>query len=194
MSIHDKPSSMTARQEKWFASIQESMLRETGKTFEDWVAIARSCPETRPNARKAWMKTHHGLGTNRASVILGAAFPSSANWTKPDELRGALWADPASRAILEAVEAAVAAYPALISSQRKSFTSFSRELQFAAIKPVKGGKAALGLAVELAADPRLKPPRNESWSERLKGKLLLETPAQVDASVKALLRGAWERS
>ena len=194
MSVHDNPSSMTARQVKWFASIQESMLRETGKTFEDWVAVAKTCPEARPNARKAWMKTHHGLGTNRASVILGAAFPSSANWTKPDELRSALWADPASRAILEAVEAAVANYSGLVSSQRKSFTSFSRAFQFAAIKPAKEGKAALGLAVELAADPRLGPPRNESWSERLRGKLLLETPAQVDDSVTALLRAAWARS
>jgi hypothetical protein len=81
-----------------------------------------------------------------------------------------------------------------VSGQRKSFTSFSREFQFASIKPIKGGKASLGLAVPLDADPRLEPPKNESWSERLKGKLLLESPAQVDASVKALLRTAWERS
>jgi hypothetical protein len=62
------------------------------------------------------------------------------------------------------------------------------------VKPVKGGKALLGLAVEPAADPRLAPPRNESWSERLKSKLLLDDPAQVDASVAALLKQAWERS
>ncbi|MDB5476908.1 MAG: hypothetical protein JWP49_2419, partial [Phenylobacterium sp.] len=34
----------------------------------------------------------------------------------------------------------------------------------------------------------------ESWSERLKSKLLLDDPAQVDASVAALLKQAWERS
>lgn len=193
MSV-DKPSSLTARQEKWFASILESMERETGKTLEEWVAIAKTCPETKPNARKAWLKEHHGLGTNRASVVLGQAFPEAAHWAKPDDLRTTLWADDAARAILEAVEAAVADGPGLVASQRKGFTAFSREFQFAAMKPLKGGKASLGLAVPPDADPRLEPPKNESWSERLKSKLTLDAPAQVDASVKALLKQAWEKS
>jgi hypothetical protein len=189
-----KPSSMTERQEKWFASVLESMERETGKTIDEWVAIARTCPETRPNARKAWLKANYGVGTNRASIIFGRAFPANATWEKPDETRAALWADAQSRAILDAVEKAVAGFPNLVSSQRKSFTSFSREFQFASIKPIKGGKASLGLAVPLEADPRLEPPKNESWSERLKGKLLLDGPPAVDASVKALLKAAWEVS
>ena len=194
MSQADKPANMTERQEKWFASILESMERETGKTLDQWVAIARTCPETKPNARKAWFKEHHGLGTNRASIVIGHAFPEKAMWNKPDALKSALWADGASRAILEAVETAVAGFPGLVVAQRKSFTAFSREFQFASIKPVKGGKASLGLALPVEADPRLETPKNESWSERLKSKLLLDSPAQVDAGVKALLKRAWEKS
>ena len=185
---------MTERQEKWFASIVESMERETGKTLEEWVAIARTCPETKPMARKTWFKEHHGLGTNRASIVISRAFPEGAMWAKPDDLRGTLWAEAGSRAILEAVEAAVAGYPGLVVAQRKSFTAFSRAFQFASVKPLKGGKAVLGLAVEPGADPRLEPPKNESWSERLKAKLTLDGPADVDASVKALLKRASERS
>jgi hypothetical protein len=190
----DKPSSMTARQEKWFASVLESMERETGKTLDQWVAIAKTCPETKPNARKLWFKEHHGIGTNRAGVILGAAFPDKAMWSKPDDLRDALWADGDSRAILEAVEKAVADFPGLVAAQRKAFTAFSREFQFASIKPITGGKASLGLALTPDADPRLEAPKNESWSERLKSKLALASPKEVDASVKALLKAAWERS
>lgn len=194
MSADQKPSSMTARQEKWFASILESMERETGKTLDDWVAIAKTCPETKPAARKAWFKETHGIGTNRASVILGKAFPETAHWAEPDKLRDALWADPASRSILEAVEKAVAGFPDLVSAQRKGFTAFSREFQFASVKPLKGGKAILGLALAPDADARLEPPKNEGWSERLKAKLVLEAPKDVDASLKALLSQAWERS
>lgn len=189
-----KPANMTERQEKWFASIVESMERETGKTLEQWVAIAKTCPEAKPNARKAWFKEMHGLGTNRASIVIGHAFPEKAVWSRPDDLRGELWADAGSRMILEAVEKAVAGFPGLVVAQRKSFTAFSREFQFAAIKPIKGGKASLGLALPTDADPRLGPPKNESWSERLKSKLLLDGPAQVDAGVVALLKGAWELS
>jgi len=190
----NKPSSMTARQEKWFASIQESMQRETGKTLDEWVAIARTCPETKPGARKAWLKAHHGLGTNRASIVLGQAFPDTAHWAKPDDLRDTLWADPNARAILEAVEAAVAPLPGLVSAQRKGFTAFSREFQFAAMRSAKGGGAMLGLALDPSTDPRLEAPKRESWSERLKAVLPLGGPAEVDASVASLLKQAWERS
>lgn len=190
----DKPSSMTARQEQWFASVLESMERETGKTIDEWVAIARTCPETKPGARKAWFKATHGIGTNRAGVILGRAFPETAHWAKPDDLRGTLWADAGSRAILEAIEAAVAGLPDLTTAQRKSFNGFSREFQFASVRPAKGGGAVLGLALEPSADTRLTPPKRESWSERLKSCLALSTAAEVDASVNTLLKQAWERS
>jgi hypothetical protein len=192
--MSDNPASMTARQEKWFASILESMERETGKTMDEWVAIARTCPETKPAKRKAWFKEHHGIGTNRASIILGKAFPETSHWADPDNLRDTLWADAGSRAILEAVEAAVAGLPGLVSAQRKGFTAFSKEFQFASARPVKGGGARLGLALDPSADPRLEPPKNESWSERLKAVLPLTSPAQVDDAVKALLKQAWERS
>ena len=194
MSQADKPATMTARQEKWFASILESMERETGKTMDEWVAIARTCPETRPGARKAWFKTQHGIGTNRASVILGMAFPEAAVWAQPENLRDTLWADDGSRVILEAVEAAVARLPGLVSAQRKGFTAFSRDVQFASIRPTRGGQARLGLAVDPAADPRLEAPKNEGWSERLKSVLILSSPTEVDAGVTALLKQAWERS
>ena len=191
--MSDNPASMTARQEKWFAAIVESMERETGKTIDEWVAIAKTCPETKPGKRKAWFKDHHGIGTNRASIILGKAFPETSHWADPDNLRDTLWADPASRAVLEAVEAAVADFPGLVSAQRKGFTAFSRDFQFASLRPAKGA-VRLGLAVEPPADPRLEPPKNEGWSERLKSVLVLTSPAEVDATVTSLLKQAYDRS
>jgi len=188
------PSGLSPRQQKWFASVQASLERDTGKTIDEWVAIARTCPETRPRARTQWLKDHHGLGVNRAAHVLSVAFPSGMGWDEPAKLRQALWTDPAGAAILEAVEAAATALPSVVTGQRKGFTAFSRAFQFASIKPIKGGKALLGLAVDPSADPRLEPPKNESWSERLKSKLLVESPDEVDASVKALLKASWERS
>ncbi len=67
-------------------------------------------------------------------------------------------------------------------------------MQFAAARPVKGGKLMLGLAMAPDASPRLEAPRNESWSERLKARTLLAAPAEVDAEIARLLALAWERS
>jgi hypothetical protein len=188
------PTGLTPRQEKWFASVKASLERDTGRTLDEWVAIARTCPETKPRARSQWLREHYGLGANRGAQVLSAAFPSGEGWDEPEKLRAALWTDPTSTAIFEAVETAATALPAVVTGQRKAFTAFSREFQFASVRPAKGGKAVLGLAVTPDADPRLEAPKNEGWSERLKAKIVLENAAQVDASVAALLKQAWERS
>jgi hypothetical protein len=186
---------LTERQKQWFASVREGLARDTGKSLEDWVAIARTCPETKPRARLGWLKDHHGLGQNRATYVLSVAFPAERpTWDNADAARAALWTDPASLAILEALEAAVAGFDGLVIGQRKTYSAWSRAFQFAAAKPVKGGAAVLGLAVTPDASPRLLEPKNESWSERLKAKLLLASPADVDDEVRALLKAAWARS
>lgn len=189
-----KPAGLSPRQEKWFASVRASLERDTGKTLDAWVAIARTCPETRPRARAQWLKDNYGLGVNRAAQVLSAAFPSGEGWDDPETLRAALWADPAARTIFEAVAPLADALPDVVIGQRKGFTAFSRAFQFAAIRPLKGGRAALGLAVAADADPRLEPPKKEGWSERLKSKIVLESPAQADASIAALLKASWEKS
>ncbi|KRA74070.1 hypothetical protein ASD89_11575 [Caulobacter sp. Root656] len=191
----DQANHLTERQKKWFASVREGLERETGKSLEDWIAIAKICPEAKPRARLSWFKAHHGLGQNRASYVLSVAFPSERpTWDNPDEARAVLWTDPASLAILQAVEAAIVDFDGLVVGQRKTYSAWSREFQFAAAKPVKGGTAVLGLAVPPDTSPRLLEPKNESWSERLKAKLPLKSPADVDGEVRALLKAAFERS
>lgn len=186
---------LTERQKKWFASIEAGLARETGKSLEEWMAIARTCPETAPRARLTWLKDHHGLGQNRASYVVSQAFPQTVmGWDDADALRAALWIDPASTAILQALQAAVADLESLVTGQRKGFTAWSREFQFAAAKPVKGGTAMLGLALTPDASARLLEPKNESWSERLKAKVALASPAEVDDEIRTLLKAAWERS
>jgi hypothetical protein len=189
-----EPANLTPRQQKWFASIRAGLERETGKSLDEWVAIARSCPATKPRARTDWLREHHGLGVNRAAHVLSVAFPSENRWDEPQALRAQLWTDPAATAIFEAVETLASALPEVVSGQRKGFTGFSRAFQFAALRPLKGGQAALGLAVTPDADPRLAEPKNEGWSERLKSKLVLTSIADVDDGIGALLKQAWERS
>ena len=185
---------LTERQRKWFASVEASLERDTGKTLPEWVAIARACPETTPGKRTGWLREHYGLGVNRIAHILSEAFPAEAGWDDPAALRAALWKDPASTAILEAVEGAVRDFPDLVAGQRKGFSAWSRNFQFAAVRPLKCGKARLGLCVTPDADPRLVAPKNEGWSERLKAALTLKGPQDVDAALKGLLQKAWDAS
>jgi hypothetical protein len=185
---------LTEQQKKWFASIRDGLQRETGKTLAEWVAIAKTCPETAPRARLKWFKDEHGLLQNRASYVLGEASPSAASWHEPEALCAALWSDPESRAIFEAVKAVVETLPELVVGQRKTYSAWSRKFQFAALRPVKGGKAMLGLALPPDAAGRLEAPKTESWSERLKSRTSLADPTAVTSEVAALLKAAWEVS
>ena len=186
---------LTAQQRKWFDAVRSSLEARTGKTLDQWVEIARTCPETKHRAQLKWFKDTHGLMQNSAGYVLGVAFPSAGpGWDDADALREALWSDPAQRAIYEAVAEAVGAFGGLISGQRKGYSAWSRRYQFCAVRPVKGG-ARLGLAMTPDADPRLQPAKpNEGWSERLKSTVALTSPADADETVKRLLEQAWDLS
>jgi hypothetical protein len=182
---------LTEQQRKWFASVREGLVRETGRDLAQWVELARACPEIKHRARLAWMKQTYGLGQNRASIILAEAFPSAPPiaGTEADPL----WSDPAARAVFDAVERLATALEGVTTGRRKGFTAFSRRYQFAALRPVKGG-VRLGLATPADADARLRPAEREGWSERLSAVTGLARPEEVDAGLEALLRQAWAAS
>jgi len=185
---------LTPRQQKWFASIREGLERDTGKTMDEWVAIARTCPETTHRARLRWFKDTHGLLQNRASQVLGGAFGERMAWSDPQALVDALWADPTSRTIFEAVRARLTPLPDVIQTARKGYTAWSRRVQFAALRPLRDGRAMLGLAVAAEVHSRLVARGSEPWSERLTACLVLAAPGDVDDDVGAVLTMALEGS
>ena len=185
---------MSEWQRKWFATGLANLEKRTGRSIDEWVAIAKTCPEAGHRARLKWFKDNHGLLQNSASMVLTRAFPSGMGWSEPEKARAALWTDPASTAILEEVERAVKALPEISNGQRKGYTAWSHKVQFAAVRPRPKGAARLGLAIDPSASPRLETAKNEGWSERLKASVNLTSPDDVDAEIEGLLKQAWERS
>ncbi|QDH73061.1 DUF4287 domain-containing protein [Brevundimonas sp. M20] len=184
---------LTGRQTKWFATVEANFEARTGRPLAVWVDILKKgCPETRPKAQAAWLKASYGIGANHAAHILNAARPADQlSWDDAEALRAALWAEPRSLAILEALERKTAGVEGVISGQRKGYTSFSRAVQFAAIRPLKGGKALLGLKLDPSASERLSSPaRMESWSERLIAVVELDGPGAVTDEIGRLFAQA----
>lgn len=189
-------STLTERQQKWFASVEASLERDTGKPLAEWVKIAKKCPETTPGKRTAWLREKYGLGVNRIAHILYAAFPPDASWDDPEFLLNQLWKEPEGRKIYEAVAKLVRKeFPDAIVGPRKTFVSFARKIQFAGILPgAKGtGSAEFGLPLPLSESKRLSPMKRRPWAEKHTAILLLSSPKEVDAEVKRLLKLAWEK-
>lgn len=183
---------LTERQKKWFATVQANFETATGRPLAAWVEIMKTCPETAPRAQAAWLKANHGLGVSHAAQVLDACRPSDGpRWDEPEALRAALWKDAGSLAVLEAVERIASGVDGVISGQRQGDTSFSRAVQFAATRPLRGGRALLGLKLDPAASARLTPAvRKESWSERLSTIIELDDAAAVDGAVARLFAAA----
>ena len=114
------------------------------------------------------------------------------SWSNPEGLIEALWTDAGSRAIYQALDAAAQSLPGTLRTARKGYTAWSRTFQYAAARPLKGGAVMLGLALSPEDDPALEAPKNESWSERLKARIRIETPDGL-GKIPALLKAAWER-
>ena len=186
---------LTAQQQKWFASVREGLVRDTGKTLEQWAVIARICPETKPGARVKWLKEKHGLGVNRAAAVLDAAFGGETmGWDDPKSLIAGLWKNPADLKIHDALVEAVQKLDGAIVGERQTFTGFSHKYQFAAARPTKDG-VRLGLAVDPKSSKRLSPPKpKEGWSDRNKAVTILTSTKDIDAELKKLLKAAFDAS
>lgn len=186
---------LTAQQQKWFASVREGLERDTGKTMDEWVKIAKTCPETKPKARVDWLRANYGLGVNRAAIVLDATFSGdNMGWDNPEALIAALWKNPDQLKIHDALVAQVLKMKGAIVGEKKSFTGFSRNYQFAAARPAKDG-VRLGLAVPLKSSKRLEAPKkNEGWSDRNKGVVVLTSAKDIDAELKTLIKAAFEAS
>lgn len=189
------PPSMTERQAQWFKALQDGLERETGKSLADWAEIARACPESKPRARLKWLKAEHGLGQSRGMLIFAHAFPPEGpQWDDPEGLITQVWADAGKRAIFEAVRTVADALPGSIMAPRKSYTPFSRSLQYLAARPVRDG-VRVGLGLDPATDPRLSPAKpSEAWSERLTASTVLARPGEVDASLRKLIKMSWQNA
>ncbi|MBX3430060.1 MAG: DUF4287 domain-containing protein [Hyphomonadaceae bacterium] len=187
-------SVLTERQQKWFASVEASLERDTGKSIAEWVKIAKKCPETAPRKRTQWFRENYGLGVNRIAHIVSVAFPDGPSWDEPDALLDQLWKEKEGRAIYDAVAKLVRKeFRDAVIGPRKTFVSFSRKIQFAGILPARGGKAELGLPLPLSASKRLTPMKRRPWAEKHTAILLLSTPKEVDAEVKRLLKLAYAK-
>ncbi|WP_438846398.1 DUF4287 domain-containing protein, partial [Asticcacaulis taihuensis] len=131
---------LTPKQEAYFKALTVSLEHDTGKSLASWIDLVRDeCPETTRQGRAAWLKAHHGPSQTRIRQILNEFLPPDAGWTNPEALRTALWKTPASVALLTAFESLITHLPDVVPTQRKGYSAFSRDYQFAALKPIKGG-------------------------------------------------------
>lgn len=191
--------SNTERMDQYGHAMENSMVAATGKTLQQWVEIAKSCPETAYRKRLDWFKNSHGIMQNRAIMIFSALDGKSmVDWDQPEQLFDNLFAKyqqllPLAHELLGWVSKEL---PSATLSPRKAYLGIHNRYQFAVLAPNKAG-LQLGVHVPKGAQPsELLTPLSKplGGGDRIKHAVLITTPADISPAIKQLLADAFAAS
>jgi hypothetical protein len=177
--------------------------KKTGRTLEEWIRLVEDEGPTSDQARRDWLKSEHGLGTNTAWWIADRAAGRGLEDGDPEEYLkaaegyvAAMFAGPRAglRPIYDrllklglSLGADVKACPC------KTIVPLYRRHVFAEIKPASQTRIDLGLALkDTPAPPRLIDTGGLAKKDRITHRIAITTPAGIDTEVKHWLRFAYD--
>jgi hypothetical protein len=179
------------------AADKEKLRAATGKTFDEWVALARrKGPKTQRECR-GWLQKEHGHKMREAWWIATTAVADDdqPNYSSPESLVDALYsgAKAALRPVHEKViDAALSCGSDVIATSCKTMVPLYRKHVFAELRPVAGAVECRLSLGDAAAKGRLAAVSGREPGARLSHLVLLESESDVDAEFKGWLAGAYE--
>ena len=185
---------MATSPEQAMASMIANMKANTGKTLEEWVAIAKKSKPEKHGEIVRLLKAEHGIGHGFANLVAHSA-RGSLTPTTPD-------GNPAAGQYDGAKAALKPIYDKLVSicegfgkdvelSPKKGYVSLRRSRQFATIHPSTATRVDLGIKLK-DVPPKGRLEAAGSWNGMVTHRVRLEKAEDVDAEVKAWLRQAYD--
>jgi predicted transport protein len=185
---------MAKSPEEQLASMIANMKANTGKTLEEWVAIAKKSKLEKHGEIVSKLKVDHGLGHGFANLVA-------------HKMRGGLEqkapeGDPAAGQYEGAKAALKPIFDKLMDTimkfggdiemaPKKGYVSLRRSKQFATIHPSTATRVDLGIKLAGVA-PKGRLEAAGSWNAMVTHRVRLEKVADVDAELKAWLKRAYD--
>ncbi len=186
--------------QKWVAELKQ----RTGRSLDEWLRLIKKSGPKDEKARREWLKTDHGLGTNSASWLAERADGKGTEAGDPD-------------AYLEAAEGYVEAmfsggkaglrplYDALLKTGLKlgkdvkacpcqTIVPLYRKHVFAQIKPTTQTRIDLGFALgDMKPKGRLIDTGGFAKKDRITHRIPITSVEDIDDEVKHWLKVAYDR-
>jgi Domain of unknown function (DUF5655)/Domain of unknown function (DUF4287) len=170
-----------------------NMREKTGKTLEQWLAIARNSKATKHGELVKLLKTDHGMTHGFANLVAHKTFRSDAgSVSATSDLIAAQYAGDKAvlKPIYDAVIEAAKACGDIEIAPKRAYVSLRRSKQFAIVQPSTRTRLDLGLNLkDTPAQGRLE--RSGAFNAMVSHRVRLERPDDVDADVKAWIKKAW---
>jgi hypothetical protein len=190
--------------EDWVAGLKA----KTGRSVEEWAAHIRKSGPKEHAARREWLKSEHGLGTNTAWWLADRAGPEAQAKSEEDTPEGYLRAAPAyveaqyggKKAALRPI------YDGLLKLARslgtdikvcpcKTMVPLYRRHVIANITPTTNTRVDLGLALAKHTGKlpkRLIDTGGKEKKDRITHRIPLSSPEEIDAEVAKWLRASYD--
>jgi hypothetical protein len=167
---------------------------QTGKTYEQWVEVARAAGVDKHRALTSWLKQEKGLNHNQAQWIAwGVTDPGRLeSYEKPRDLVDDLYSGKKAhlRPVHDALyAAAMGAEAGTAANVCKTYTSIARGVQFAIIAPRTN--SLIDLELPLAPDGERRQAYKTS-NPRFLSRYRIGSVDEIDDEVRAALRQAWQ--
>jgi hypothetical protein len=174
---------------------KERLREATGRSFDEWIALARSKGPATQRACREWLQEKNGLGSRNAWWIASMATSTEGpTYDAPEALVEALYsgAKAALRPLHEkVVDAALAQGDDVIATSCKTMVPIYRKHVFAELRPVDGAvEVALALG-DVPARGRLLPSDGRQPGDRLTHRVMVRSDSDVDAELNGWLAAAY---
>ena len=180
---------MAKSPEEQAATMIANLKANTGKTLEQWVAIAKKSGEEKHGGVVKHLKAEHGLTHGFANLVAHKYLKSDAGSAEggDDALVAAQYAGAKAdlKPVYDALIKAATAFGKDVEiAPKKTYVSLRRNKQFALVQP--STKTRVDLGVNLKDEPakgRLE--KSGSFNAMVSHRVKLEKPTDVDKDVKA---------
>jgi predicted transport protein len=174
-----------------------NLHEKTGKTLDQWVAIAASTGKTKHGELVSALKSDHGLTHGYANLVARRALEAGTDAPAGgDDLVSAQYAGAKAglKPLYDAVVALAHSFgPDVEADPKKAYVSLRRKKQFALVQPSTAKRLDLGLNLKgVVPEGRLE--ASGSFNAMCSHRVRLESLADINQDVKGWLRKAYEAS
>lgn len=177
------------------ATMIANLKAKTGKSLDEWTALARGSGQAKHGALVTWLKAEHALGHGYANLVAHKTFASDAGSSEDADLMEAMFAGPkaAMRPAYDRVAVIVSGLEGVQFAPKKGYVSFRRNKQFGLAQPSTKDRLDLGLSLK-GVEPSGRLEAAGSWNAMVTHRVRIASADEIDAEVEAWIRQAWAAS
>lgn len=177
------------------AKMISNLEASSGRSFADWIALAKGSGQAKHGQMVAWLKAEQGLTHGYANLVAHKAMASDAGSQGSDDLMAAMFEGPkaAMRPAYDKVAGIVEGLGGVEFAPKKGYVSFRRSKQLGLAQPSTKDRLDLGLILK-GVEPEGRLEKAGSWNAMVTHRVRIGSADEVDAEVEAWIRQAWEAS